>query len=57
MLRGLAALVNGADASRARGGAWQQRTELEEEYEKLEAIFGTGLAGLSGLVLAEAERE
>ena len=39
-----------ASASNHRANA--QRTEWEEEFDKLVALFGDGLAGLSGLELA-----
>ena len=39
-----------ASASDHRASA--QRTEWEEEFDKLVALFGDGLAGLSGLELA-----
>ena len=40
-------------ASASHHRATAQRTDVEEEFEKLEALFGDGLAGLSGLELAD----
>lgn len=44
-------------ASSSQHRASAQRTAWEDEFDKLEALFGDGLAGLSGLELADTGDE